>query len=457
MVPSPAHSTRVTAAEVKAALAEARVVPSRKLGQNFLVDANTARWIVEQLEPTPDDFVVEVGPGTGALSGQLVGRVRKLLLVEFDHRLAEWLKARFAGEETVTVVHADGAKFDVRTLFREQPVKLLGNLPYSAGGAILRNFLKGPSPVTRGVLMLQKEFIERILASPRTKDYGVLSLRMQSEWDSRPLKTVPPECFHPRPAIDSTVMVVEPRKDPLPCFDRRLFDELVRRGFAQRRKQVRKALPEEPAWETVAEGVGASATARAEELSLAQWVEVTRCYDDHPLKDIPQKGEELFDVVDDHDEVIGQEKREVVHERDLKHRAVHIFLFNKRGELFLQKRSRLKDVHPERWDSSAAGHLEVGEGYAEAAVRELAEELGQEDVELTRVGKIPPSEATGWEFVVLFGGRQTGPVRFPCSEIDYGQWFPLDEVESWMARRPEDFATGFLECWRLWQTARAGA
>ncbi len=200
--------------------------------------------------------------------------------------------------------------------------------------------------------------------------------------------------------------------------------------------------------------LGVTETARAEELSLEQWVELTRCYDDHPLRDMPQKGEELFDVVDEGDEVVGQEQREVVHAESLLHRAVHVFLLNKRGELFLQKRSRLKDVHPGRWDSSAAGHLDAGEDYEAAAVRELDEELGQDEVDLRRVGRIPASEATGWEFVELFGARQSGPVRFPCSEIEYGQWFPLPEVAAWIARRPGDFATGFLECWRLWEEAR---
>ena len=245
------HSLTVSGSDVREALAAAEVVPSKKLGQNFLTDPNTARWIVDQLEPGPEDCIVEVGSGTGSLSAALVGRVRRLLLIEYDRRLAEWLQKRYEGEETVEVIHADGARFDLRSLFKERPVKLLGNLPYSAGGAILRNFLKRPSPICRAVVMLQKEVIDRIVAVPRTKNYGVLSLRMQSEWINTPLKTIGPDVFYPRPAIDSTVLLSQPRGGDLPVYDARLFDELIRRGFAQRRKQLRKALPSEPSWPVV--------------------------------------------------------------------------------------------------------------------------------------------------------------------------------------------------------------
>ncbi len=448
------HSSIVSGSEVKAALAAAGVVPSKKLGQNFLTDPNTARWIVDQLEPGPDDFIVEVGPGTGSLTEALIGRVRRLFLVEYDRRLAEWLQKRYEGEDGVEVIHADGARFDLRALFKERPVKLLGNLPYSAGGAILRNFLKRPSPICRAVVMLQKEVIDRIVAEPRTKNYGVLSLRMQSEWINTPLKTIGPDVFYPRPAIDSTVLLSQPRGQDLPVYDARLFDELVRRGFAQRRKQLRKALPPEPAWPVVAEVLGAPETARAEELSLGQWVELCRHYDPHPLSEIPQRGDEIFDVVNEKDEVIGQERREVVHRQDLLHRAIHAFIFNKRGEVFLQKRSRLKDTHPGAWDSSAAGHLDSGEDYERCAVRELEEEAGQREVDLKRVAVLSPTVETGWEFVHLFEIRQKDPVRFPCSEVEAGLWLSPDEVNLWIERRPGDFASGFLACWEAWSAVR---
>ena len=439
----------VTGHEIRDALTSAGVMPSRQLGQNFLCDPNMARWITDQLDAGPDDAIVEVGPGTGALTEHLVGKVRKIVLVEFDSRLAAWLKERFANEPSVEVHHADGAKFDVRTIFKHRPVKFLGNLPYSSGGAILRNFLSRPNPFERAVVMLQKEVIDRLAAVPRTKDYGVLTLRVQSEWQVKPLRTVPPEAFHPRPQIDSSVAVLTPQGKALPAFDARRFDELIRRGFAQRRKQMGKQMPESPAWEDVAARIGVSVTARAEELSLLQWVEMAREYDDHPLRDVPQRGDEVFDVVDESDTVTGQATRREVHEKNLLHRAVHVFAVNRHGEVLLQKRSRFKDVHPSVWDSSVAGHLDSGEDYATAAIRELEEEMGITGVEPREIGRITPCAATGWEHVVLYLVRWDGPPRFPCSEVEASLWMKPDELGAWISARPEDFASGFLECWKL--------
>lgn len=443
------HRSGVTGHEIREALEAAGVMPSRQLGQNFLCDPNMARWITDQLEAGPGDTIVEVGPGTGALTGHLVGKVRRLVLVEFDSRLAAWLKQRFAGEPSVEVHHADAVKFDARTIFKHRPVKFLGNLPYSCGGAILRNFLSRPNPYERAVVMLQKEVIERLAAGPRTKEYGVLTLRVQSEWEVRPLRTVPPEAFHPRPQIDSSVALLLPRGKSLPAFDARRFDELIRRGFAQRRKQMGKQMPASPPWEEVSRAIGAGPAARAEELSLAQWIELARLYDDHPLRDLPQKADELFDVVDGDDRVTGQATRAEVHRQGLLHRAVHVFVVNRHGELLLQKRSRFKDAHPGVWDSSVAGHLDAGEDYEPAALRELEEEMGVRGVGIDEIGRIAPCENTGWEHVRLFLARWDGVPRFPSAEVEAAMWMKPEELQAWIDARPDDFAGGFLECWKV--------
>jgi 16S rRNA (adenine1518-N6/adenine1519-N6)-dimethyltransferase len=132
----------------------------------------------------------------------------------------------------------------------------------------------------------------------------------------------------------------------------------------------------------------------------------------------------------------------------LRHRAVHILLFNEKGELFLQKRSRWKDRHPLLWDSSAAGHVEAGEDYDATAIRELEEELGV-TTELSRVAKLPASEQTGQEFIWLYRGEHNGPFQLARSEIEFGEFFPVEIVSEWIKSRPGDFAPGFLECWKV--------
>ena len=440
----------MTGREIREALIHAGVMPSKQLGQNFLIDPNMARWIVSQLEISADDAVVEVGPGTGSLSEHLVGNVRKLILIEFDARLAEALKHRFRDDPSVEVHHADGVKFDGRQLFKHRPLKFLGNLPYSCGGAIMKNLLSRPHPFERAVIMLQKEVIDRLAATPGTKDYGILSLRTQANWEVKPLRTVPPEAFYPQPKIDSSVAVLTPRISGLPVFDYRLFDELIRRGFAQRRKQLKKQLPDGPPWDDVTAALGVTATVRGEELTLSQWVDLTRAYDPHPLKDLPQKSGEIFDVVDENDEVTGSATRSDVHAQRLMHRAVHVFAFNKHGDLLLQKRSRLKDTCPGLWDSSVSGHLDSGESYESAAVRELEEEMGIiVDNPPEEIGRIAPCAETAWEHVRLYRTGHQGGLRFPAAEVDAAMWFPLAEITAWVANKPSDFAPGFLECWKI--------
>jgi 16S rRNA (adenine1518-N6/adenine1519-N6)-dimethyltransferase len=436
----------MTGREIRELLDQAGVLPSKQLGQNFLIDPNMSRWIVSQLELTPEDAVVEVGPGAGSLTSHLIGQVRKLILIEFDARLAAALKERFKDDPSVEVHHEDAVKFDGRKLFKHRPLKFLGNLPYSCGGAIMKNLLSRPHPFDRAVIMLQKEVIDRLAAKPGSKDYGILTLRTQANWEVQPLRTVPPEAFYPQPKIDSSVAVLRPRTTGLPVFDYRLFDELIRRGFAQRRKQLKKQLPvpEGPPWEEITAALGVAATVRGEELSLAQWVDLTRAFDLHPLKDLPQKAHEIFDVVDADDQVTGTATRSEVHAGKLLHRAVHVFVFNKRGDLLLQKRSALKDLCPNLWDSSVSGHLDSGEGYLAAASRELDEEMGIKPAAVPEeIGRITPREQTGWEHV-----HYDGSLLYPAAEVEAAQWFPISEIAAWVAGHPADFAPGFLECWK---------
>ncbi len=158
--------------------------------------------------------------------------------------------------------------------------------------------------------------------------------------------------------------------------------------------------------------------------------------------------DEIFDVVNERDEVIGRELRREVHRRGLRHRAVHVLIFNRAGAVFLQKRSMSKDTHPGVWDSSSSGHLDCGEDYDACAIRELREEIGLHLTECPkRVFKIDASEETGQEFVWVYRGEAEGPFTLHPEEIERGDWFAPEHVTRWIAERPKDFAPAFVFIW----------
>lgn len=157
---------------------------------------------------------------------------------------------------------------------------------------------------------------------------------------------------------------------------------------------------------------------------------------------------EIFDVVNERDEVIGQKPRDEVHRLGLMHRAVHVLVFNSRGQVFLQKRSMKKDRQPGLWDSSASGHVDSGEDYDACAVREVREEIGlQLKAVPQRLFKLVASPETDQEHVWVYRCTSEGPFTLNEDEIERGGWFAPDEVTSWMSDKPEDFASAFAMIW----------
>ncbi len=434
-----------------------RVAPRKSLGQNFLQDEGLAKWIADQVEPDGADLVIEAGPGLRALTRHLEGRAKRLLLVEKDRALCEHLRVHYQGVPDVEVLEDDATRFDLRPWYRFGQVKLVGNLPYSVGGEILRHVLTPPTPVKSAVFMLQKEVCQRIAAKPGSAGCSALSALVQRDWEVEWLRTVGPDVFDPKPKVDSAVVRLSPRNPAtLRVNDRSQLVRLVKQGFSQRRKQLKNLLPTGPAaWSELAEMLGLAETMRAEELSLEHWVALTRWYEGRETVDAGQQASEIFDVVDENDAVVEQRTRGEVHRLGLRHRAVHVFVFNKRGELFLQQRSHLKDVSPMAWDSSAAGHLDSGEDYASAAVRELREELGVEVAATERLLKIEAGPGTDHEFVELHRATHQGSVRWAADEVHTGAWFAPETLADWIAERPQDFARGFVTCWQRWCALRA--
>lgn len=156
------------------------------------------------------------------------------------------------------------------------------------------------------------------------------------------------------------------------------------------------------------------------------------------------KMEEILDEVNDQDEVIGQLSRSEIHRLKKRHRATHIFVFNDLGKLFLQRRSEQKDCFPNKWDSSASGHLERGESYDECAKRELSEEIGLIEKKPEALFKLDACEETGWEFVWVYRVFSNGPFRLQSSEIAEADWFSMSEIHRWISQKPSDFTSGFI-------------
>ena len=437
--------------EIRATLREIQVLPVKTLGRNFLHDQNLARWIVNQAELTADDYVVEIGPGLGALTKLMLEKGARVLAIEKDTRLANFLRERL-GHPRLEVMNTDALKFDGRVLFSHRRVKLLGNLPYNVSSALLLKFLTYPSPISLWLCMLQNEMALRLSAMPSTHDYGFLTLRVQLQHCVQYLRTIPATVFFPKPDVDSALVRILPR-DPfeLPARDDELLAKLIRCGFSQRRKQLRKLLRAHVTnWHRAASTLGFDPKARAEELSLLQWIGLANYVAPPVYSETTAMKNELFPIVDKNDRILRYAQRSDVHGNNLRHRAVHILIFSQADEVYLQQRSRGKDRHPLKWDSSAAGHVGARESYDEAARRELKEELGV-NVPLKGISKLPASERTDQEFIWLYGGEIRGNPTPNRSEIETGAFFPPAVVDGWVTTRPEDFAPGFLECWKVYR------
>jgi 16S rRNA (adenine1518-N6/adenine1519-N6)-dimethyltransferase len=255
----------------------------KSLGQNFLVDRNLQRKIVDAVGAGPQDTVLEVGPGRGALTEHLQGSVGHLFLVELDNELAAGLERRFAGREDVTVLHADVLTVTLADHLPDpSTVRVVGNIPYNITTPILFHFLKRPRP-KEILLMVQEEVAQRMIAPPGTKAYGALAVGVRTVAQVERLFSVGRRSFRPVPRVDSAVIRVTPlRPEPLGLEAEVQLRTLVRAVFQRRRKQMGKILREHPDLRVprdtvvgLAEAVGFDLTDRPERLSPEDFVRLS--------------------------------------------------------------------------------------------------------------------------------------------------------------------------------------
>lgn len=261
-----------------------RARPKKSLGQNFLVDPNLQRKIVQAVGAGPGDEVLEIGPGRGALTRHLVGSVGHLVLVELDDRLAGALEAEFGGRQDVDVIRGD--ILAVPWLDRvHDPDRLLvvGNIPYNITTPILFALLERPRPRDI-VLMVQEEVAARLVARPGKGDYGALTIGVQAVADVERLFRVGRAAFRPVPRVDSAVVRIRPyRPEPLRPEEEASLRRLVRAAFQWRRKQLSRILRDHPDLrlrvedaETAADEVGIDLESRPERLSPETFVALAR-------------------------------------------------------------------------------------------------------------------------------------------------------------------------------------
>lgn len=213
--------------------------PRKALGQNFLTDRNVLEKILSAANLQTTDRVLEVGPGRGALTNLLTGRVERLVAVEFDRDLAALLRDHFADNSSVIIHEQDILKVDFETLLGDYQYKVVANLPYNISTPVLFRFLEERHRFSRLVVMLQKEVGERLAASPDCSDYGVLTVLFRQWFDVKREFLVSPGCFFPPPKVDSVVISLV----PLPASrvevgDQELFERLVKSAFSMRRKTL---------------------------------------------------------------------------------------------------------------------------------------------------------------------------------------------------------------------------
>ncbi len=252
----------------------------RALGQHFLRDTGTALRIVDLVAPTAADLVVEIGPGRGALTGELQRRAGRVIALEVDRDLAPRVREHFAGVE---VIEADARRWDYAALVRPPGGRVLvvGNLPYSVSKPIVVALLEAREAIDEMALMLQREVAERLAAPPGSKTYGSLSVLTQLYCDVRVRLRVPPGAFQPPPKVDSAVVHLRVLPAPrVPLADERRFQAVVRAAFAQRRKMLANGLagslglPVDQV-RSAAEAAGIDPTRRAETLTIQEFARLT--------------------------------------------------------------------------------------------------------------------------------------------------------------------------------------
>jgi 16S rRNA (adenine1518-N6/adenine1519-N6)-dimethyltransferase len=222
-------------------LARHGLSPKRGFSQNFLTSRSVVERIVEALAPRPNERVLELGPGLGTLTAALLRAGAQVIAVDMDRDMLRVLADELGHVPGFEARAGDATEVDLGAIASGGRVAVAGNLPYAVTGGIFRQLVAQHAHVDRAVLMVQREVRDRLLAAPGTKEYGALSVFTRAVFEARPVCLVPPGAFHPPPRVESAVLALKPRQEPIDV-QRPGFERSVRASFEARRKTLRNAL-----------------------------------------------------------------------------------------------------------------------------------------------------------------------------------------------------------------------
>ncbi len=252
--------------------------PKKRFGQNFLHDQNIINKIISSFNPKPNELLLEIGPGLGALTRKTLALVDHLYLIEIDKNLAEKLKDTFNSK--ITLFNYDVLKLDFDTIYdhndnnQDQKIRIIGNLPYNISTPILFHLFNSIQRIQDMVFMLQLEVVDRMAALPQSKDYGRLSVMTQFYCDVQKLFVVPPTAFTPQPKVKSAIVYLQPKAID-PNIDQHIFANIVRDAFNQRRKTITNSLHNYINKDILFK-LNLDPRLRAEDLSLEQYKNITK-------------------------------------------------------------------------------------------------------------------------------------------------------------------------------------
>lgn len=270
----------MTKTDVVATLAALGITPSRKLGQNFMIDMNLLAALVRQAAPQAGERLLEIGPGLGILTDGLLAAGAQVTAVELDRRLNEHLRKRFADTANFRLIEGDACDQDYTALMGPEPYRCIANLPYSVSTIVIMRLLEAANPPTEMFILLQREMALRLAGRPREPDYGAVSVQVQWMYAVEIVRRVSPGVFFPSPEVESAFTRLARRPQPLVAPD--LYPqarEVVRQGFSQRRKQMFKLLAARWPADRIRAAYAAlniPADARAESLSPAAFAALAR-------------------------------------------------------------------------------------------------------------------------------------------------------------------------------------